>query len=44
MLVTKLFKGTPCAVDALAVTTVKGYLGNLLGRDEIESLVRDHAG
>jgi glyoxylase-like metal-dependent hydrolase (beta-lactamase superfamily II) len=28
----------------LAVTTVKGFLGNLLGRDEIEFFVRDHAG
>lgn len=28
----------------LAVTTVKGFLGSLLGRDEIEFFVRDHAG
>ncbi|MHB8925505.1 MAG: MBL fold metallo-hydrolase [Coriobacteriia bacterium] len=28
----------------LAVTTVKGYLGELLGRDELEFFVRDHAG
>jgi glyoxylase-like metal-dependent hydrolase (beta-lactamase superfamily II) len=28
----------------LAVTTVKGFLGNLLGRGEIEFFVRDHAG
>lgn len=28
----------------LAVTTVKGFLGDLLGRGEIEFFVRDHAG
>lgn len=28
----------------LAVTTVKGFLGDLLARDEIEFYVRDHAG
>ena len=28
----------------LAVTTVKGFLGELLGREEIEFFVRDHAG
>lgn len=28
----------------LAVTTVKGYLGDLLGRGELEFFVRDHAG
>jgi glyoxylase-like metal-dependent hydrolase (beta-lactamase superfamily II) len=28
----------------LAVTTVKGYLGNLLAREELEFFVRDHAG
>jgi glyoxylase-like metal-dependent hydrolase (beta-lactamase superfamily II) len=28
----------------LAVTTVKGFLGNLVGRNEIEFFVRDHAG
>ena len=28
----------------LAVTTVKGFLGDLLGRGEIEFFVRDHSG
>lgn len=28
----------------LAVTTVKGYLGNLLGREKLEFFVRDHMG